>query len=527
MSEILKTDCLIIGTGLAGCSVALELAKHGHQVTMVTRAHRPEESSTLWAQGGIVYQSSPSENPQDLWTDVFEAGAKIGSPKAINILVSEGPKYVKKILIDELQVPFARDEKGELILTEEGAHSAARILFYEDATGEVIEKAFLHKLEKLQNVTILSSHTAIDLITLSHHSVNPSDLYEPSKCVGAYVLDRKSGEVKTILAQETVLATGGVGQLYLHTTNPIGSRGDGLAMAYRTGARIMNLEFIQFHPTALYQKTSERFLISEALRGEGAKLINHRGESFMSRHDPRAELAPRDIVSRAIHDEMLKEGTECVFLDIRHKNAAWIEQRFPTIFAKCKSIGINMAHDPIPVVPAAHYSCGGIYVDDTGNTTIQSLKAVGEVSCTGIHGANRLASTSLLEDLVWGARAASDLNLKLKQKPYTFPEVYPWLSGKQVMEKELMTQDWLTIKHTMWNYVGLVRTPKRLDRARRILRELSEEVDQFYANAQLSDELIGLRNGSIVAQLVLTAARRNKKSIGCHYLRSDEALDNS
>ncbi|MCB0309418.1 MAG: L-aspartate oxidase, partial [Bdellovibrionales bacterium] len=468
MSHI-QTDCLIIGTGLAGCSVAYELSKHGYDILMITRAKQPEDSATLWAQGGIVFKND-LKDPEALGHDIFDAGGKIGNPKSIDILIREGPALVKKVLIDELQIAFDKNENGELELTEEAAHSLPRILHFGDATGEIIEKTFLNYLKEKPNITILTSHTAIDLLTLSHHSTNPADVYETSRCTGAYIYDHENHQIKTILAKETILATGGLGQLYLHTTNPKGSRGDGLAMAYRTGARIMNLEYIQFHPTALYQKSNDRFLISEAVRGEGAKILNSSGETFMKRYDPRAELAPRDIVSRALHDEMLKEGSTCMYLDISHKDGNWIRSRFPSIYSKCLSLGIDMTKEPIPVVPAAHYSCGGVYVDDRGNTTVKNLKAVGEVSCTGIHGGNRLASTSLLEDLVWGIRAGQDLGSKLSKKTYQMPNVLHWEAATEAVEKELLAQDWMTIKHTMWNYVGLIRTPKRLERAQRILR---------------------------------------------------------
>ena len=522
--KIIETDCLIIGTGISGCAAALALADQGLHVTMITRAKKPEDTASTLAQGGIVFKAQ-GETPDQLVKDIFEAGAHLSHTQAVKTLAQEGPDLVTKILIDRLHVQFTREKDGSFQLTEEAAHEVPRILHFGDETGRQIEKAFLHHLSSIKTpenqIDIQTEQTAIDLLTLAHHSTNPEDLYKPSRCFGAYVLDQKDKRVLAILAKETILATGGLGQLYLHTTNPEGARGDGLAMAYRTGARIMNLEYVQFHPTALYLETPERFLISEALRGEGAKLTNHAGEEFMKRYDSRGALAPRDIVARAIHDEMLRENTQWVYLDISHKPAEWIRKRFPTVYAQCQKHGIDITMKPIPVVPAAHYACGGVCVDLNGNTTIENLKAVGEVSCTGIHGANRLASTSLLEDLVWGTRAGKDIAQSIASKKYEFPTIRPWKTEAIPVDHDLLVQDWLTIKHTMWNYVGLIRTPKRLERARRILRELSDEVDRFYADSVLSDELIGLRNGVTCAQLILTAARRNHQSIGCHYLRED------
>ncbi|HLG20202.1 MAG TPA: L-aspartate oxidase [Bdellovibrionota bacterium] len=516
----IETDCLIIGTGMAGCTAALELADMGIRVTMITRAEKPADTASSMAQGGIMFHAE-GDNPAQLKKEIEQAGAGICNPAAVELIATEGPAWVEKILMKHLQVPFDRNDDGSLSLTGEAAHGLHRILHCGDQTGAQIERAFLQEISGKKTVTILTEHTAVDLLTLSHHSLDPRDIYKSPRCVGAYVLDRRKSEVITILAKETILATGGLGQLYLHTTNPAGARGDGLAMAYRTGARIMNLEYVQFHPTALYRETPERFLISEALRGEGARLINRAGAEFMKRYDDRGALAPRDIVARAIHDEMLREGSEWVYLDISHKPADWIKKRFPSIYKACLASGIDMTQKPVPVVPAAHYSCGGVAVDLDGNTTIQNLKAIGEVACSGVHGGNRLASTSLLEDLVWGVRAAQNVQRRMNSGRYDFPDIRLWEPEMEAVDRDLLTQDWMTIKHTMWNYVGLVRTPKRLERAQRILRDLADEIEKFYGDSALSDELIGLRNGATVAQLILTAARRNHSSIGCHYLRSD------
>ncbi|MFH1262192.1 MAG: L-aspartate oxidase [Pseudomonadota bacterium] len=515
-----ETDCLVIGSGLAGCSAALEMVDAGLAVTMITRAKEPADTASAMAQGGIVYRAE-GEKPEKLVRDIVEAGAGLCKVEAVELLARDGPSLVREILIERLQVNFDRTKSGEVEFTEEAAHSVPRILHMGDQTGADLESAFLNHLKKRKEIAILTEHTAVDLLTLAHHAIDRQEFYKPPRCFGAFVLDQKKRQVKPILARETVLATGGLGQLYLHTTNPLGARGDGVAMAYRTGARIMNLEYIQFHPTALYRRTSERPLISESLRGEGARLLNHAGEEFMKRYDPRGALAARDIVARGIHDEMLREGVQWVFLDISHKPADWIRTRFPWAHGECLKQGIDITKEPIPVVPAAHYSCGGVAVDLDGSTTIENLKAVGEVACSGVHGANRLASTSLLEDLVWGVRAGRDIGRRVKGAKYRFPEIRPWQDETEPVDRDLLAQDWMTIKHTMWNYVGLIRTPKRLDRAQRILRSLSDEVERFYAHSVLSDELIGLRNGVFCAHLILTAARRNRQSRGCHYLRND------
>lgn len=518
--KALETDVLVIGTGISGCTAALELADQGISVLMITRSARPEDTASFWAQGGIAYKAQDGDR-EKLQIDIEKAGAGVCYQKAVKLLAQEGPKLVEKYLFERLNVPFDQNKDGTPSLTEEGAHSSPRVLHVGDETGKEMQTAFLREVDQHKNITVLTQHSAVDLLTLSHHSTDSQDMYKPPRCVGAYVLDRQKSQVIKIMSKETVLATGGLGQLYLHTTNPGGARGDGLAMAYRTGARIMNLEYIQFHPTALYRKTSDRFLITEALRGEGAKLLNHAGEEFMNQYDSRGELASRDVVARAIHDEMLREGTHWMYLDISHKPADWLKKRFPAVYAECKRHGIDITQQPIPVVPAAHYSCGGVAVDLNGSTTIQNLKAVGEIACTGVHGANRLASTSLLEDLVWGVQAAKDIQKNLKEFLYDFPKIQPWQAQHEPVEADLVLQDWLTIKHTMWNYVGLIRTPKRLARAQRILRELADEVERFYALAELSDELIGLRNGITCAQLILTAARRNHQSLGSHFIRTD------
>lgn len=512
----METDILIIGTGIAGLSAALEASKLGANIVLVTRALSLDDSNTNLAQGGIIYRAK-DDTSETIANDIIKAGAGLSNSRAVKALTSFGPKLVKQILIDELKVPFSKESSGGLELCKEGAHSKARIVHQADETGKAIIKQLVLAVRERKNIKILKNHTAIDLITLSHHSQEGLDIYEPPTCAGAYIFDGKKKRVVTLFAKETILATGGVGRIFLHTTNPVGARGDGIAMAYRAGVRIINMEYIQFHPTTFYHPNSERFLISEALRGAGAKLIDKNGKRFMDKYHRQSELAPRDIVSRSIHNEMLENKYECVYLDISHRTEEFIRSHFPYILKRCMEFGIDIIKDPIPVVPAAHYSCGGIYVNNFGETLTRGLSAIGEVSCSGIHGANRLASTSLLEGLVWGTLSARKIKEKLIKNKYHFPKVSSWQYEKDEIDRALLQQDWLTIKHTMTNYVGLVRTSKRLYRARESLTELNKEIEHFYRNGSLNDELIGLRNSSLVATLVLKAAILNRKSRGCHY----------
>lgn len=517
---MIKTDILVIGSGIAGCAAAYAAAKKGAQVLLLTRDSKPEESNTYYAQGGIIFRGD-NDAPEKLAADIITAGAGLCCESAVRILSERGPRLVQEILINELHVPFdvVDESTDEFHLTAEAAHSVPRILHYKDVTGRAIETSFLQTLRADPRIRLLADATAIDLLTLSHHSLNPLDIYRPPTCVGAHVLIPQSGSgaVETIFAKETILATGGLGRVFLHTTNPGGSRGDGIAMAYRAGARCINMHYVQFHPTTLFHP-SGRFLISEALRGEGARLVDHRGAEFMRKYHADGSLAPRDVVARGIHQWMIESGESYAHLDISHKDADWIRKRFPGIFEKCKSLGIDITREPIPVVPAAHYSCGGVAVDEFGKSNVERLRAVGEVACTGVHGANRLASTSLLEGLVWGTRAGDDAAEKIRQNgKYYFPEIAPWAYEKELVDPALIAQDWLTIQQTMWNYVGLVRSTKRLDRAHEILRELHLEIERFYDKAAISDGLIGLRNGIQTALAILLAAMECRESRGCHF----------
>ncbi len=520
----LTTDVLIIGTGIAGLSTALKLAEQGLDVTIITREARPEVTNTLWAQGGIIFSGASQTEKDTLVSDIQKASAGTSNPQAAQLLAERSGDIVREVLINKARTPFAHAENGELLYTREAAHSLDRIIYNGDMTGRAIQLALLNYLDnsaRFPTLEFLTSHTAIDLITPTHHGVSMGQRYEEDQVVGAYVWDQRDKRVRKILAKYTVLATGGIGALYLHNSNSEGARGDGHAMARRAGASVSNMEFVQFHPTTFYDQSSHRrFLISEALRGEGGKLLNAAGESFMAKYHPDAELAPRDIVSRAIVDQMILSKSDCVYLDITHKAADWLATRFPTIYAHCKEHGIDMTRSPIPVVPAAHYTCGGVKTDLHGRTSLNRLYAVGEVACTGLHGANRLASTSLLEGVTWGYVAAEDILKKIPDtKAYDSSRVRDWELGKEEIDLSLVAQDMTTLKQSMWNYVGIIRSRNRLARARAMFRELQDEVGKFYKNAVLHDGLIGLRNGIEVAHMVVDASWRNRESMGCFYIR--------
>lgn len=520
LDELIETQVLVLGSGVAGATTALRLAQAGVQVILATRALQATDTNTDWAQGGIIYRGQ-DDTPDKLVEDINRAGAWHCNPKAVQILASEGPNLVDKFLIDQLGVKFDRESDGSLALALEGGHSVARIAHTRDATGHAIQTALIDAVEKQPNIQLLSGHTAIDLLTPAHHARNRLSVYEPQSCLGAYLLDRQASKVRRILARRTVLATGGLGQIFLHTSNPPGSRGDGLAMAYRAGARVINAEFIQFHPTTFYHRNAPRFLISEAVRGDGARLVHADGQPFMQKYSPEwKDLAPRDLVARSIHKEMLTKGVSNVYLDLRsHIPAERIENHFPNILNACLEYGIDPRVDLLPVAPAAHYFCGGVWADVWGQTTIERLYAIGEVSCTGVHGANRLASTSLLEGLVWGWRSAGHILEHISGDPPLAPDTIPaWEeTGPRLPDPALIAQDLSEIQHMMWNYVGLVRTTDRLDRALRELRQLETEIERFYRVSRVTDELIGLRNAVRSAVIVAAAAWENKTSLGCHY----------
>ena len=520
MNDPIHTDVLVLGCGIAGGTAALELAEAGHDVLIVTRAAEPQESNTYWAQGGIIFKGE-DDSPELLAKDIEHAGDGLCHDQAVAILAKSGPELVQSILLERLKVPFDRRPDGRLALGREGGHSVPRILHSTDATGRAIETALIAALEGHPRVRFLTGHTAVDLLTPAHHGRDRRAIYDPVSCVGAYLLDQASGTIVRCFARATVLATGGLGQIFLRTTNPVGSRGDGLAMAYRAGARVINTEYVQFHPTAFYHRNAPCFLITEAVRGAGARLVDERGTPFMDQYDPEwKDLAPRDVVARSIHSEILKRGVSNAYLDLRsYIPAERIRTEFPGMYQGCLEYGIDVTRDLLPVVPAAHYSCGGVWVDEYGRSTIERLYAIGEVSCTGLHGANRLASTSLLEGLVWGHRSAGHISTELRAHDGPrYEDIPAWQpTGQETPDPALISQDESSIKHIMWNYVGLVRTTARLARAIQDLRNLEVEIERFYRKAALTDELLGLRNAVRVALIVTLAAWENHESRGAHY----------
>ncbi len=522
-----QTDVLIIGCGIAGATAALRLAQdRQRQITVVTRATAPDESNTRYAQGGIVTLGE-DDSAELLAQDIIAAGAGLSRPAAVRILAQEGHRLVQEILIGAVGVSFDRADDGRMAYGLEGGHSRSRILHVGDATGKAIAQALLAALERQPNVRLIPAATAVDLITFPHHARDPLTVYDPITCHGAYIFDQRRRGVHRYLAGATVLATGGLGRLYRHTSNPEGARGDGLAMAYRAGARVINTEYIQFHPTTLSVAGGDGFLISEAVRGEGGRLLTPDGRPFMHTYAPKwGDLAPRDIVARAIHHEMVTHGYPHVLLDICSAlPAERIRERFPTIYSRCLSLGLDITRQPIPVVPAAHYFCGGVWTDLWGRTTVRNLYAIGEVACTGVHGANRLASTSLLEGLVWGDRAARDIAARGALSPISADDVPPWVeTGEEEADPALVWRDMRTIQHTMWHYVGLVRSARRLSRALRDLRHTQEEIENFYRATRLNDALIGLRHAVQAAILIAEAAQHNRTSRGCHYRDDTEGM---
>ena len=530
MSRRSHRSVLVIGAGLAGCTTALRLAERGVPVTLLAASDAPDNANSWLAQGGIIYQAAGGNDAANLAKDITTAGHGVNLPEAVNFLAGEGPGAVRELLMDGIGVPFDRREdwwpvgSGEpWDLTREGVHSTPRIVHCADHTGRSIMECLREAVLRHPGITCLQGYTAIDLLTSHHHCRGLVYRYQlEDECCGAYVLNEATKTVETMLADVTVLATGGVGQVYLHSSNASTATGAGIAMASRAFVRLMNMEFVQFHPTTLFHIEPRRFLITEALRGEGAHLINAKGERFMQKRDPRGELAPRDVVSSAIVDELLETGEPCVFLDartVRHD----LESRFPTVLQSCLERGVDIRTQPIPVVPAAHYFCGGILVDRAGRTSLSRLYAVGECTCTGLHGANRLASTSLLEALVWGKSAADDIAERVRAGlgPFTrlHEDIGDWRDQGEEHNDDpaLIAQDWAAIRNTMWNYVGITRTSARLARAFEDLRDLSRHIHTFYASTPISRPIIELFHGCQTAYLITQAALRNKRDIGCHH----------
>ena len=512
-------DFLVLGGGVAGLSFALHASQFG-TVAVLTKRGR-SEGNTVYAQGGIAAVLSPEDSFEKHVEDTMIAGAGLNKRDIVDICVREGPERLKALVA--LGAEFNKRDDGEFDLTREGGHSKRRIVHNGDITGREVQRALLAACDETGKIQFFQDSTAIDLV------LDPGSPRGHGRALGCYVL-RDDGSIDTFLGKVTVLATGGAGKVYLYTSNPDVATGDGVAMAYRAGAKIANMEFCQFHPTCLFHPDAKNFLISEALRGEGGRLrVKSTGERFMKRYDERQELAPRDIVARAIDSEIKRTGDECVHLDMTHLGKSYLVERFPNIYATCKEFGVDMAVQPIPVVPAAHFMCGGVVTDALGRTSVPGLFAVGEVACTGLHGANRLASNSLLEGLVFGHRAVKACAEEMKSVATHTRQVREWDPGHAVTsdERVVVSQNWDEIRRLMWNFVGIVRTGKRLARARRRLDMLREEIRQYYWDYQVTRDVIELRNIADVAHLIVDCATRRKESRGLHYTLDYLATDDT
>ncbi|MCK6551181.1 L-aspartate oxidase [Myxococcota bacterium] len=547
MSE--RSDALVIGSGIAALSYALEASARGRTVTIVTK-RTADEANTAYAQGGIAAVLRPEDSFEAHVEDTLRAGAGLCRRDIVELVVAEGPRAVQRLIDagvrfdkseghEEPSEPGAArpadaaGELGEYDLTREGGHSHRRILHASDITGREIMRGLLEALRARSNVRILEHHCAVDLVTTRKvEGLRPGPRQgqraPKNRCLGAYVLDEVNGRVETFLATTTLIATGGASKVYLYTSNPDIASGDGIAMAWRAGAEVANMEFIQFHPTCLFHPAAKSFLISEALRGEGGILRRKDGTRFMESYHPMKELAPRDIVARAIDTELKRTGDDCVFLDMTHLDPGFLERRFPNIHAKCLELGIDLRKQPIPVVPAAHYVCGGVRCDREGETTIPGLFVAGESACTGLHGANRLASNSLLEAAVFGHRAALSSERWHAEAAPDFSEVPEWNVGNAVPSDELVviSQCWDEIRRFMWNYVGIVRSDRRLKRAERRIATLREEIREFYWYATVTRDLLELRNICTVAELIVACALKRKESRGLHYTIDYPSLAN-
>jgi L-aspartate oxidase len=513
-----STPILVIGSGVAGMWFALRAAEHA-RVWILTKTV-PEESNSRYAQGGIAAVWHASDSYEQHVDDTLVAGAGLCRRDAVEVTVREGPDRVRELIGLGTQFTRSDDDPETYDLHREGGHSHRRILHADDMTGAEMVRALGRRCAEHPNIELLDHRMVVDLITRSWLARRTGGIPpEPGEdeVVGAYVLDLRTGDVEVVRADVVVIATGGAGKVYKYTTNPDIATGDGLAMAWRAGARIANMEFIQFHPTCLYHPKVKNFLISEALRGDGGKLIGPDGRRFMDRYDERAELAPRDIVARAIDEEIKRRGLDCVYLDMRHLDESELRRRYPNIYARLAELGIDMAVDPIPVVPAAHYTCGGVQTDLNGESSVRNLFAVGESACTGLHGANRLASNSLLEALVFSHRAAALIHTRVKRsEPLALP---PWDVGRAVDSDELVVirHTWEEIRRFMWNYVGIVRTHRRLKRARRRVTMVREEIESYYWDFKLTGELVELRNLATVADIIVRSALKRRESRGLHY----------
>ena len=512
MNEPLSSDVLVIGSGAAGLALALHLAPHV-RVAVVSKGPLAE-GNTYYAQGGVSAVLDPGDSVEQHVADTLAAGAGLCEPTVVRHVVEGGRKAIEWLIAQGVE--FTREQRADgsvvLHLTREGGHSRRRVVHAADATGRSIEEALVDRARKSANITVYEHHLALDLVTAAKLGRTPN------RCLGAYVFDRETRRVKAFAAPVTVLATGGAGTVYLYTSNPDVATGDGIAMAWRAGCRVGNMEFIQFHPTCLYHPKAKSFLVTEAVRGEGGRLLLPDGTPFMHRFDPRAELAPRDIVARAIDHEMKRLGIECVFLDISHRPADFVREHFPNVYARCLDYGIDITREPIPVVPAAHYTCGGVLTDLRGATDLQGLYAIGETAFTGLHGANRMASNSLLECLVYARSAATDIleHLPRTEAPGVIP---PWDESRVTDSDEevVVAHNWEELRRFMWDYVGIVRSTKRLERAKHRVDLLLGEIDEYYGHFRVTNDLIELRNLALVADLIIRSALSRRESRGLHY----------
>jgi L-aspartate oxidase len=507
-----KTDYLVIGTGLAGLAFALKMAKHGNVI--ILSKTKSDQTNTNWAQGGIAAVYEESDSFEKHIQDTLTAGGGLCREEIVKNVIEQAPDRIQDLI--QWGVEFDLQNDKSIDLTREGGHSKRRILHVKDYTGAAIQKSLLKTVHNHPNIKILENHFAIDL--LIDKKIDPL-ITTPSRVVGAYVFDNENKKVNPILAKVTCLASGGAGKIYLYTSNWAGATGDGIAMASRAGCRVSNLEMMQFHPTCLYHPDARNFLISEAIRGEGGELINHKGEKFMKKYHKLGSLAPRDAVALAIDSEIKLSGKECVYIDITHKSKEYLMDRFPVIYQKCTEYGIHMEKDPIPVVPAAHYLCGGIQIDQYGKTDLTALFAIGETACSGLHGANRLASNSLLECLAFAHNSSEYIIHHKNEFPMTELEPTEWIDSHNEDKDEMImiTHMWEEIRRLMWNYVGIVRSNKRLDRAEHRLDNLMNEVKDYYWNFKMHTDILELRNLALVARLTVKSALKRKESRGVHY----------